>query len=113
MPRGLGTKAKRSEAAKPASHQLPSGINIANAHSAFRYKGKTVSFKVLLRFTNEKFSVNNCPVNLKVKDLKGFFEFICGIPYNVQKLCYLDEGSSSVKYLLASLKYLLLFMHLR
>ncbi len=29
---------------------------------------------------------------MKIRDLKCYLEFICGIPYNIQKLCYLDEG---------------------
>ena len=92
MPRGYTAKplppSKNDKAAKSSS----ASISIATAHAGFRFKGKTVSFKVLIRFTGEKFNVNDCPVNLKIKDLKGFLEFICGIPFNAQKLCYLDEG---------------------
>ena len=54
---------------------------------------KLINFNVLLRTTKEKFKVKNCSIRMKIHELKGLLEFICGIPANLQKLYYLDEGN--------------------
>ncbi len=55
-------------------------------------KTKTVSFKVVIKCTYEQFSINQFPVSMKIRDLKGFLELIAGIPFNLQRLSYLDDG---------------------
>lgn len=74
------------------------GSLIVNVSAAFGFrapKGKTIDFKVLLRCTNEKFNVYKFPVNMKISDLKSLLEFVCGIPYNLQRLSYLDDGKKT------------------
>lgn len=68
-------------------------VNVAAAFGSQVTRGKLINLKILLKCTNEKFSVSNFPIILKVRDLKGLLEFICGIPYNLQRLSYLDDGS--------------------
>lgn len=53
---------------------------------------KRVSFDVILRCTKERFKVRDVSIRMKIHELKGLLEFICGIPSNIQKLYYLDEG---------------------
>jgi hypothetical protein len=67
-------------------------VNVAAAFGSQVTRGKLINLKILLKCTNEKFSVANFPIILKVRDLKGLLEFICGIPYNLQRLSYLDDG---------------------
>jgi hypothetical protein len=55
-------------------------------------KTKTVHFKVIIKCTHEQFNVNSFPLNMKIRDLKGLLELITGIPYNLQRLSYLDDG---------------------
>lgn len=86
-------KRSTSQSAKVTTQNTTSSIiNVAAAFGGSKFKGKCINFKVLIRCTNEKFNVHNCPLTLKIRDLKAFLEFICGIPYHIQKLCYLDEG---------------------
>ena len=74
--------------------KTPEGVtvNVAAAFGSNATSGKLINLKILLKCTNEKFNVSNFPVALKVRDLKGLLEFICGIPYNLQRLSYLDDG---------------------
>lgn len=67
-------------------------VNVASAFGAAAAKGKTIDFKITLRCTTEVFTVANFPIAMKIRDLKGLLEFICGIPYNLQRLSYLDDG---------------------
>ena len=67
-------------------------INVSSAFGSRASRGKTIDFKVLIKCTHERFSVLKFPVSMKIKDLKGFLEFVCGIPYNLQRLSYLDDG---------------------
>lgn len=67
-------------------------VNIASAFGANALKGKTVDFKILIKCTNEKFNVVGFPLLMKIRNLKACLEFICGIPFNLQRLSYLDEG---------------------
>jgi len=45
-----------------------------------------------LESTDEKFTMKNVYLEMKIKDLKAYSEFITGIPVNLQRLCYLDKG---------------------
>ena len=64
---------------------------------------KLINFSILIRTTKERFKVNKCSTRMKIHELKGLLEFICGIPANLQKLFYLDEGISYESYLMKSL----------
>ena len=79
---------------KPSSEGVV--VNVAAAFGSQATKGKLINLKILLKCTNEKFNVSNFPIALKVRDLKGLLEFICGIPYNLQRLSYLDDGCFSL-----------------
>jgi hypothetical protein len=71
------------------------GSLVVNVSAAFGFrapKGKTIDFKISLRCTSEKFNVYKFPINMKIRDLKSLLEFVCGIPYNLQRLSYLDDG---------------------
>jgi hypothetical protein len=70
-------------------------VNVAAAFGFRAPKGKTIDFKILLRCTSEKFNVYKFPINMKIRDLKNFLEFVCGIPYNLQRLSYLDDGKET------------------
>ena len=67
-------------------------INVESAFGSEISKLKSISFKVFLKCTNEQFSVKKFPVSMKVRELKSLLEFVCGIPYNLQRLSYLDDG---------------------
>ncbi len=67
-------------------------INVASAFGPEISKLKYINFKVILKCTNEQFTVKKFPISFKVRELKGFLEFVCGIPYNLQRLSYLDDG---------------------
>ena len=67
-------------------------VNVASAYGQEAAKGKSISFKVLVKCTDEKFNVLYFPISMKIRDLKGLLEFITGIPYNLQRLSYLDDG---------------------
>jgi hypothetical protein len=70
----------------------PLVINVASAYGADIAKLKSISFKVLIKCTNEIFTVKKFPISMKIRDLKGLLEFVCGIPFNLQRLSYLDDG---------------------
>lgn len=84
-------KSATSTAVKPQPKEAVV-VNVAAAFGSQVTRGKLINLKILLKCTNEKFSVSNFPIILKVRDLKGLLEFICGIPYNLQRLSYLDDG---------------------
>ena len=69
-----------------------SKINIATALGLKVINSKLINFKVQIRCTSEKFEVTNFPVQVRVRELKGLLELICGIPFNLQRLSYLDDG---------------------
>jgi len=67
-------------------------VNVASAFGPEISKLKSICFKVVLKCTNEQFSVKKFPTSFKVRELKGLLEYVCGIPYNLQRLSYLDDG---------------------
>lgn len=67
-------------------------INIASILGIDSSKLKTINFKVIIKCTHEPFNVSNFPITLKIRDLKSVLELISGIPYNLQRLSYLDDG---------------------
>ena len=51
------------------------------------------SITVKLIDTMETFHLKEVYNEMKIKELKEYAEFATGIPYNLQRLCYLDEGN--------------------
>ena len=86
------SKPKSATSSKAAQQAEGVVVNVAAAFGSQATRGKLINLKILLKCTNERFSVSNFPVALKIRDLKGLLEFICGIPYNLQRLSYLDDG---------------------
>ena len=80
---------KQSSSKKSASESLVVSVAAAFGDLA---KSKSINFKVILKCTNEQFTVKKFPISMKIRDLKSFLEFVCGIPYNLQRLSYLDDG---------------------
>ena len=50
----------------------------------------TINIKLI--DTMESFQLKQAYNEMKIKELKELAEFATGIPYNLQRLCYLDEG---------------------
>ena len=55
-----------------------------------KYNYFTITIKLI--DTMETFPLKHVYNEMKIKDLKEYAEFATGIPYNLQKICYLDEG---------------------
>ena len=55
---------------------------------------KTAPFDIYIYIasTGEKFLLKNVHAEMKVRELKCYAELVVGIPYNLQRLQYLDEG---------------------
>lgn len=55
---------------------------------------KTVPFDIFIYIasTREKFLLKKVNAEMKIKELKCYAELVVGIPYNLQRLQYLDEG---------------------
>lgn len=75
---------------KPRNHDII--LNVAAAFGQQASQGKSIDFKILIKCTNELFNIVKFPLSMKIRDLKACLEFICGIPFNLQRLSYLDEG---------------------
>ena len=56
--------------------------------------GKDRYFNITIKIlpTREVFTVKKIYNEMKIRELKALAEFATGIPYNMQKLRYLDEG---------------------
>lgn len=48
--------------------------------------------QVLLEETGERFQVPNCRCDMTVGELKAQLDLVAGIPFNLQRLQYLDQG---------------------
>lgn len=55
-------------------------------------KGKQIPLTLKLRDTDEVFTLKNVTSMTTIKELKSYLEFCTGIPANLQRLHYLDEG---------------------
>lgn len=65
------------------------------ATSKKKKKGlKTAPFDTYINIscTGEKFLLKNVHAEMKIRELKCYAELVVGIPYNLQRLQYLDEG---------------------
>ena len=58
-------------------------------------KERHFSITVKLVPTNEVFPLKKITGDLKIKELKSYTEFATGIPANIQRLHYLDQGEIS------------------
>jgi hypothetical protein len=77
-------------------HQKFKQEEISNTISA-RNHSNLINLKVEIKCTNEKFDLSKLSPNIKIRDLKAELEFICGIPFQLQRLSYLDEGTRQRK----------------
>lgn len=50
------------------------------------------AMRVLLEDSGEMFRVTNCRSNMTVRELKEELDLTAGIPFNLQRLQYLDQG---------------------
>ena len=85
----------------------PDRTNFVNVSAVFGLKasyGKLVDLKINIKCTNETFNVSKFPINLKIQDLKNLLEFVCGIPYNIQRLSYLDDGKMELMLIKQKIK---------
>lgn len=57
-------------------------------------KKPLIDFKLHIKCTGETFLVSQCSTGTKIRHLKGLLEFITGIPSNLQRLSYLDDGKT-------------------
>ena len=60
-------------------------------------KDRFFSISCVLEPTKEKFPLKNISNEMKIKDLKAYAEFATGIPSNLQRLCYLDQGKINIE----------------
>lgn len=60
-----------------------------------KHKHVTVSLTVKLTDTGETFQLKNISITMTIKNLKGYLEFVAGIPVFLQRLHYLDESKYS------------------
>lgn len=67
-------------------------LNISTAYGTHLFKTKAVNFKIRLKCTSEIFNVIGIPLGMTVRELKSCLEFICGIPFELQRVSYLDDG---------------------
>jgi hypothetical protein len=74
----------------PIESSLRKGLKDADSQS--RIERNLLNLKISLRCTSERFTAHNCPIRMKISELKSLLEFVCGIPSNIQRLRYLDEG---------------------
>ena len=83
-------KGKRQEKSKPLKYK--------KRHDVFKVH-------VIVEATEEKFTLEDVYNDMKVSQLKDELEFATGIPMNIQRLSYLDEGLwiESLQFLLKSI----------
>ncbi|CAH1780417.1 unnamed protein product [Owenia fusiformis] len=55
-------------------------------------KDRLFSITIHMRTTGENFKMKKIYSEMKISELKGFAEFSTGIPFDMQRLNYLDEG---------------------
>ena len=59
-------------------------------------RGKYIPLTLKLINTDEVFTLKNITSMTTIKELKSYLEFCTGIPANLQRLHYLDEGNFSI-----------------
>lgn len=84
---------------RPHSPQLPArtrGRNHVGDPQAVNQATDVVpdvfAMRVLLEDSGEMFRVTNCRSNMTVRELKEELDLTAGIPFNLQRLQYLDQG---------------------
>lgn len=84
----------RKKSVAPSTGKNNIVLNVAAAYGAQLLKSKAINFKVRIRCTEEIFNVIGMPLGMQIRDLKACLEFICGIPFELQRLSYLDDGKN-------------------
>ncbi|XP_004687125.1 PREDICTED: ankyrin repeat domain-containing protein 60 [Condylura cristata] len=69
-----------------AAEYPPAGSQVPDAIPAVFF------LRVLLEDTGEMFRVTNCRRDMTVRELKEELDLLLGIPFNLQRLQYLDQG---------------------
>ncbi|KAK2505227.1 hypothetical protein MC885_012271 [Smutsia gigantea] len=88
--RAHGGRARRApgpspRSPRPAPAADPPSLAVDLAPDVF-------AMQVLLEETGEMFRVTNCRSDMTVRELKEELDLIAGIPFNLQRLQYLDQG---------------------
>ncbi|KAF6284090.1 ankyrin repeat domain 60 [Rhinolophus ferrumequinum] len=92
--RGAGSAGPRPLAAQPSArtHSRPRVGDPQSASLALDLAPDVFVMRVLLEETSEVFRVTNCRGDMTVLELKEELDLIAGIPLNLQRLQYLDQG---------------------
>lgn len=92
--RGAGSAGPRPLAAQPPArtHSRPRVGDPQSASLALDLAPDVFVMRVLLEETSEVFRVTNCRGDMTVLELKEELDLIAGIPLNLQRLQYLDQG---------------------
>ena len=61
--------------------------------SGMGLRDRFFNISVKLLPTHESFQIKKVSNEMKISELKKEVEFASGIPYHMQRLCYLDEGN--------------------
>lgn len=77
-----------SSARSKAKKETSSGVG-----SLSSIKGKHMPLTLKIVDTGEVFTLKNVTSMTTIKELKSYLEFATGIPVNLQRLHYLDEGN--------------------
>lgn len=86
------TVKKSSDGVKKSQDNPKTKINASSLLGVDPSRTRTINFKVVIKCTLEQFHVTSFPISFKIRDLKAVLELIAGIPYNLQRLSYLDDG---------------------
>lgn len=92
--RGVGSEGSRPLPAQPpARTRRPPPRGVPQAPSlAADLAPDVFAMRVLLEETAELFRVTNCRSDMTVRELKEELDLLAGIPFNLQRLQYLDQG---------------------
>ncbi|KAM5219579.1 LOW QUALITY PROTEIN: ankyrin repeat domain-containing protein 60 [Hipposideros larvatus] len=92
--RGAGSAGPRPLAAQPGAraHSRSRVGDPQAASSALDLAPDVFVMRVLLEETREMFRVTNCRGDMTVRELKEELDLVAGIPVDLQRLQYLDQG---------------------
>ncbi|XP_006896979.1 PREDICTED: ankyrin repeat domain-containing protein 60 [Elephantulus edwardii] len=93
---GQGTGSGAREA-QQGTRRAPSELRVARGPGAPRSlspnsASDAFALRVRLEETGELFHVTNCRSDMTVRELKEELDLVAGIPFNLQRLQYLDQG---------------------
>jgi len=81
----------KAMARKPSSRKDEKNRTVMPT-AAIGSKGKYIPLTIKIIDTGEVFTLRNVTPMMTVKELKSYLEFATGIPVNLQRIHYLDEG---------------------